>query len=113
MIIHKKKRPRKFCVSKKNKIFLKDVGKIHLNEDELLTIVSNNKKNYEICRKDWGYYATPSLNFRLKKNGFRTILAKQKKKFFILLIDIDKLKSFKQYAKIENYKIIKRLDNLK
>ena len=70
-------------------------------------------RNYEICRKDCEYYANPSLNFRLKKNGFRTILAKQKKKFFILLIDIDKLKSFKQYAKIENYKIIKRLDNLK
>ena len=66
----KKKKPRIFLVSKKNNIRLKDVGKIILGNDENLTITSINNKNYEICKKDWGYYATPSINVRLKKIGF-------------------------------------------
>tara|TARA_Y100001970_G_scaffold53704_1_gene68065 strand:- start:7462 stop:7803 length:342 start_codon:yes stop_codon:yes gene_type:complete len=110
--VHKKKKPRIFLVSKKNKIYLKDVGKINLENNENLTITSNNKKNYEICRKDWGYYATPSINERLKKNGFKTALVKQKKKYFILLVDKRKIRSFNNYCKIESYKIIKWLDRL-
>ena len=78
----KKKKPRIFLVSKKNKIFLKDVGKIFLNDNEHLTFVTKNKKNYDICKKNWGFYATPSVNYRLKKEGFNTALTMQKKKIF-------------------------------
>lgn len=106
----KRKKPRIFCVSKKNNIFLKDVGKIYLNDDENLTITSSNKKNYEICKKSWGYYATPSLNDRLRKNGFRTFLVKQRKKLFVLLVENNKQKQFNHYIKMEKYQIIKRLD---
>ena len=107
MKVYKKKKPRIFLVSKKNNIFLKDVGRVYLQENENLTITSKNKKNFEICRKSWGYYATPSLNFRLKKSGLKAVLVKQKKKYFILLVDVKKKKEFYYYKKIENYKIIK------
>lgn len=113
MKVYKRKKPRTFLVSEKNRIFLKDVGKVSLNDNENLTISSTDKKNYEICRKNWGYYATPSINVRLKKNGFRTVLVKQNKKLFILIVDNKKIKMFKRYIKLENYKIVKRLDNLK
>ncbi len=112
MRVLKKKKPRIFLVSKKNNIRLKDVGKIILGNDENLTITSINNKNYEICKKDWGYYATPSINVRLKKIGFKTALVKQKKKYFILLVDKKKIKSFNYYCRIENYKVIKWLDQL-
>ena len=75
MKVHKKK-PRIFLLVK-NRIYLR-CRKINLENNENLTITSNNKKNYEICRKDWGYYATPSINERLKKNGLKCF-AKQKK----------------------------------
>lgn len=83
-----------------------------MSNNENLTISSKDKKNYEICRKNWGYYATPSINFRLKKNGFRTLLVKQNKKLFVMIVDNSKRKLFEQYIKLENYKIIKRLDNI-
>ena len=80
MKVYRKKTPRNFLVSKKNNIYLKDVGKVNLGINENLTFTSSGSKQYEVCRKDWGYYATPSINSRLKKNGFKTALAKQKKK---------------------------------
>ena len=61
MRVVKKKIPRKFLVSEKNNIILKDVGKVFLNNNENLSLIGNNNKTYEICRKDWGYYATPSI----------------------------------------------------
>ena len=110
MKIFKKKKPRLFLVSKKNNIYLKDIGKIYLNDNENLTITSSDKKNFEICRKDWGYYATPSINSRLKKNGFRTVLVRQKHKYFILIVNKNKIRKFKSYCNLENYKIIEWLD---
>ena len=107
MKVYKRIKPRKFLVSKKNNIILKDGGKIFLNENENLTITCKEQKDFEICRKEWGYYATPSLNFRLKKKGLKAVLVKQKLKYFILLVDVRKRKKFKDYIKIENYKIIK------
>ena len=44
MKVYKRIKPRKFLVSKKNNIILKDVGKIFLNENENLTITCKNKK---------------------------------------------------------------------
>tara|TARA_A100001011_G_C14256113_1_gene820170 strand:- start:334 stop:675 length:342 start_codon:yes stop_codon:yes gene_type:complete len=110
MRVLKKKKPRSFLVSQKNNINLKDVGTVYLNDDEHLTITGNNKKIYEICKKSWGYYATSSINFRQKKNGFKTALVKQDRKFFVLIVDKDKRSNFKSYIKKENYKIIKWLD---
>ncbi len=93
MKILKKKKPRIFIVSKKNNILLKDVGKIILDDNENLTVSSKSGKEFEICKKKWGFYATPSLNFRLKKKGLRAALVKQYKKYFILLVDLKKKKN--------------------
>ena len=109
----KRKKPRIFLVSKRNNIFLKDVGKIILNDNENLTVTGRDKKEFEICRKDWGYYLAPSLNVRLRKQGFWTVLVKQKKKLFLLIVNKNKQKLFKNYIKLENYKIIKWLDKSK
>ena len=113
MRVLKRKKPRVFLVSKKNNILLKDVGKIILNNNENLTISADDKKEYEICRKNWGYYIAPSLNVRLRKKGFWTVLVKQKKKFFILIVNRTKQKLFNNYLKSENYKIVKWLDKSK
>ena len=109
MKVFKKKKPRIFFVNKKNNILLKDFDKIFLNNNENLTISSKGKKEFEICKKDWGFYATPSLNFRLKKKGLKAVLVRQNKKKFILLVDVKKKKEFNHYIKIENYKILRWL----
>ena len=78
-----------------------------------MSLIGNNNKTYEICRKDWGYYATPSINFILIKNGFKTAIIKKKKKLFVVIVDKNEMKSFNNYRKIENYKLVKWLDGKK
>ena len=33
-----------------------------LNDDELITIKVNKKIEYDVTRKNWGFYSTPSIN---------------------------------------------------
>ena len=61
-----KKKNRKFKVGF-NDIILKEVAKIELNKNELVTFV-NGKSEYDIVKTNWGYYATPSINNRLKNS---------------------------------------------
>ena len=49
----------------------------------------------------------------MKKNGFKTALVKKKNKYFILVVDKEKMYSFKNYINSEKYKVIQWLDNLK
>ena len=60
---------RKFTVGL-SKIKLKDCGSIYLKKNNQVTF-RYKKSEYDVCKKDWGYYATPSINGRLKKFNFR------------------------------------------
>lgn len=105
----KKKKSRKFKVN--NRIFLKDCGKIYLNSDEQVTFV-RNKSEYEIVKKDWGYYATPSINNRLKNFNFRSFITQNLRNFiYINIVHKENFKSFKQYLKDEKMTIVKEITN--
>ena len=107
-----KKTPRKFEVGLFKKIFLKDVGNISLNDNELISFITKDKKKYDIVKKDWGFYATPSTNYRLKKEGFRTAIVKNKfNRYFVMLVEKNKYLKFKSYCKLEKQTVIKWLDN--
>jgi hypothetical protein len=38
---------------------------------------TDDGKEYDVAKKDWGFYATPSMNGRLKKFGFKTAIVKK------------------------------------
>ena len=107
--------PRKFNASIKNKIILKDFGKIYLNKNEMISFTDKKKRDYDVVKKSWGYYATPSINKRLKNNKFKTFIVKSKitKNYYILLVYNDKKKLFQNYIKSENLKIIPWPNSLK
>tara|TARA_Y100001970_G_C14135961_1_gene804282 strand:- start:440 stop:775 length:336 start_codon:yes stop_codon:yes gene_type:complete len=109
MKILKKKPPRKFYVG--NNIELKDCAKIYLNPNEQVTFLTTKKQEYDVCKKDWGFYATPSINGRLKSFNFQTALIKniKTKKIYIFLIEKGKQKKFYKYIKKEKCKVIKWL----
>tara|TARA_B100000787_G_scaffold164740_1_gene147789 strand:+ start:6770 stop:7120 length:351 start_codon:yes stop_codon:yes gene_type:complete len=108
------KNPRIFKVGEDNKISIKEVGFLHLNDNEQITLVNENKKNYDFVKKSWGYYATPSINGRLKKEGFKTALVKNKSnKYYIMVVDNKKLRDFKNYCKTEKQKVIEWIDEKK
>ena len=69
MKIKLNKSPRKFIVgmNKKKKIKLTDCGKIYLKPNEQISFVTQSHSSHDVTRKKWGFYATQSINSRLKK----------------------------------------------
>ncbi len=107
-----KKKNRKFKVGINN-IVINEVAKISLRPNEMVTFISG-KTEYDVVKKNWGYYATPSIDRRLKVKGFKTALVVNKQKnFYIMLVEKSKIKSFDKYCKKENQKKILWLDEIK
>lgn len=100
-----KKKNRKFLV---NKLKINHVANLTLKSFEQITLVSKDKSEYDISKTDWGYYATPSINQRLKENNLDTYIVfnKLNKKIFIHLVHKKKALRYKRYLKEENLEII-------
>ena len=79
MKIIEKNPSREFKVGCEQSITLKDCGDIFLEVNEQVTFLTTDTAEYDVCRKEWGYYATPSMNDRLKRFGFKTALVKNTK----------------------------------
>ena len=90
------KNNRRFFVGKNRNIILTDVGSIFLKDNENITFKNEKKMEYDICKKNWGYYGTPSLNKRLNKFGFIGALVKNKalKTYAVMIVDKGKKNYF-------------------
>lgn len=104
-----KKKIRKYIVGKKRNIIIKDCGEIFLEHDEQISFVTENQARHEVVRKNWGFYATQSINFRLKKNFITALMCNTSKRIYLVLIEKKKLKEFKKYCEIESQKVIQWL----
>jgi hypothetical protein len=103
--------PRKFTVGKYVPIELSDYGKIELAPDELVTFVTEGGAEYDVGRKSWGFYATPSVNGRLQKFGFKTALVRNAdNQYFVMLVERDKMRYFEQYLEQEQSEVAEWLD---
>ena len=111
MRIKKKKNPRKFAVGLNNKIQIKDCGSIYLKPNEQISFVTKSLAKHDVTRKDWGFYATQSINSRLKKNFKTAIVINKLKRIFIMLVEKKHIKKFNRYCKKENQKVLTWLDN--
>lgn len=79
-------------------IQMRDFGKIHLAADEMVSMVSASGKECDFAAKEWGFYLAPSINSRLRHQGFKVALVRnQQGKFFLNAVETDKLDLFKQY----------------
>ena len=102
------KKPRKFNVGIK-KVTLKDFGEIYLNNNDQVTFI-NKKSEFDVVKKNWGYYATPSINKRLKRFNFRTFLTQNTfKSIYVMIVHKEKIKEFKKYLKDDKIKIVREL----
>ena len=80
----------------------------------MVTFIDKRKISYDVKKKNWGYYATPSINGRLKNNKFKTALVSNEQgKIFIMLVEKNNINKFKSYCKNEKQKIIIWLDDNK
>lgn len=105
--------PRAFQVGIDDSITINDCGTISLEADEIITFIDDSGTEYDVGRKEWGYYATPSINSRLKKQGIKTALVKNEKHHhFIMLVLECKIQEFLSYLKNEKQQIILWLDEI-
>jgi hypothetical protein len=112
MNIYPQNPARSFKVGKpENGIVMKDSGVIILEPNEQVTFKTESGE-YDLARKDWGFYATPSLNGRLSSFGLRGVLIKNREtgRFFILLVEKDKESLFDEYCHSENLAVVTWLD---
>lgn len=105
--------PRVFQVGRpENPIHLKDCGNIELEPDEQVTFLTESGAEYDVARKSWGYYATPSLNGRLRSHGFKTALVQNRltKRYFVMLVEMNRLAEFQSYLETEKQRLVEWLD---
>ena len=82
-----------------------------LAPDEQVTFKSDSGKEYDFARKSWGYYATPSVNGRLKGYGFKVaiVLNKLTGMKFVMAVEQEKEADFIQYCKEETLIVLEWL----
>ncbi len=93
-------------------LYLKDCGNLSLATDEQITFVTESGGEYDVARKSWGYYATPSLNSRLVGFGLRAALLKDEAgKFVIVLVEQGREPEFDRYVEVEGYTVVCWMDS--
>ncbi|TLG77604.1 hypothetical protein [Methylocystis sp. B8] len=105
--------PREFEVGYDVKGIIRDCGSMRLTADEQVTFLTEDGGEYDLTRKEWGFYATPSLNGRLASFDLRAVLVKNRvDRFFVLLVERGKEEAFDRYVRQEPLKIVTWLDSL-
>ncbi|QCO19893.1 hypothetical protein D3869_32120 (plasmid) [Azospirillum brasilense] len=105
--------PRRFSVGADGTIEINDCGSLDLEPDEQVTFVTKTGAEYDLARKDWGFYATPSLNGRLAGFGLRGVLIQNRGtgRYFLLLVERGREDAFYTYLEAENLRIVHWLDS--
>src|SRR5262245_28967211 len=104
--------PRRFAVGNADKIEMRDCGTLALEPDEQVTLVTESGAEYDVARKDWGFYATPSLNGRLESFGLRGVLIRNTLtgRYFVLLVERGRENAFAAYMVQESLEVVAWLD---
>ena len=113
MKVKQKNPPRKYICGPKQDVEISDCGELVLEDDEMISLKFSKGSQLDIVKKQWGFYGTPSLNVRLKKEGFLAFLTKSHEgRFYVLLAHKRNLTAFFRYLKKENHTICANLSNL-
>jgi hypothetical protein len=103
--------PRKFRVGRDGQIEMSDCGRVCLAADEQVTFLTPSGKEHDFGAKRWGFYATPSVNGRLKEQGFKTALVRNAQgRLYIMVVDTDRLEEFHDYINAEQQTVCAWLD---
>jgi SAM-dependent methyltransferase len=104
--------PRVFQTGRAEPIAITDCARIELAPDEQVTFVTGSGTEYDVARKAWGYYATPSLNGRLLNFGLRAVLVRSfVGKYYLFLVERGQEPAFERYLEAEQNTLVRWLDN--
>ncbi|MCG6553488.1 MAG: hypothetical protein L7F77_14290 [Candidatus Magnetominusculus sp. LBB02] len=86
---------------------IKDFGKIYLQDGEMVSFVTESGRECDFAAKDWGFYVGPSVNSRLKNQGFKVALVlNEQGQLYVNAVEIDKVAEFKKYLKTNQNNVI-------
>jgi hypothetical protein len=104
--------PRRFEVAGGGlRLSLSDCGRVALEPDEQVTFTTPAGAEYDVVRKDWGFYATPSTNARLRRFGLRAALVLSAfDKLFLVLVESGKEDAFLAYVTADKQRLLCWLD---
>ena len=100
--------PRRFRVGD---LEISDHGKIYLGPWEMISIFPDQDHECNVTATDWGLYLAPSLNGRLRENGFRAALVRNPQgKLFLNAVLLDRMDQFHAYLKDQGSALVAWLD---
>lgn len=106
--------PPRFFATGRNNVVITDCGSARLQPDEQMTLTTERGAEYDLVRKSWGFYATPSLNGRLKSFNLRSALVKSDAgRYFVMLVEADREQMFLSYLEGEGSRVVCWLDDEK
>jgi hypothetical protein len=109
--IHPKNPPRVFTVGLAADIQMADAGDIHLAPNEQVSFVTEAGGRFDVARKAWGFYATPSVNARLKREGFKTALVENPQgRLYVMVVEATARAAFDDYCRLEGQTVLRWLD---
>ena len=110
MKINLRDTPRNFSVGGRT---IDDYGQLHLNPQELVTLVTKDGAGCDLTATEWGFYLGSSLNSRMINEGFKVALVQNSMgRLFINAVQMDKIQVFEEYLKDQKSRIIKWLDEI-
>jgi hypothetical protein len=109
--------PRRFGVGRRGGQ-LEHVADISLEPDEIVTFHTDSGTEYDVARKSWGYYLTPSLNQRLAERGLRAALCMGvprgddgPPRVYLLAVEAGGEAAFEAYLAAEEMRVLAWLDS--
>jgi hypothetical protein len=110
--------PRSFGVGRRGGQ-IEHVADIALEPDEIVTFHTDSGTEYDVARKSWGYYATPSLNERAREKGLRAALCVGvprsleggPERMYLMLVEAGFEEDFGEYARAEEIRVVAWLDD--
>ena len=104
--------PRRYIVGVNDQVEISDCGRLRLDPDEQITFTTEDGGEYDVARKSWGFYATPSMNARLSSFGLRAVLLQnQIGRYFVVLVEKGHEDDFEAYRAEEDLRIVGWLDD--
>jgi hypothetical protein len=111
MIFNPKNPPREYRVGKDAAITIRDCARIELADDEQITLTTRSGTEFDVLRKDWGYY-TPSLNGRFPEFGLRPALVRSSQgRYYMVLVEEAKRQVFLDYIAFEKLEVVAWMDS--
>jgi SAM-dependent methyltransferase len=103
---------RTFRTGEGGRIEIRHCAHVRLSADEMVTFLTDSGAEYDVVRKTWGFYATPSLNGRLLNFGLRAALIRNAfGKYYVFLVEGGHEADLDTYLRTEHNQLVRWLDN--